>query len=147
MIVGDTALEDAIDERVFTVGRADPVIVPSPAELPEAAATLNFCEKVTILAGAGVEGAREEVLALADALGAPIVHALRGKDPCHLKTERVRSLTESLWAETRGTGVTGSALSPGATSPEFTAVVGTEDATAGARMGTPDDVVGTRARA
>ena len=80
VMAGDTALEDAKDERVFTVRRTDPVTVPSPAELQEAAATLNSCGNVTILAGAGVEGAREEVLALADALGAPIVHALRGKE-------------------------------------------------------------------
>src|SRR4051812_34425873 len=80
VMAGDTALTDAVDERVFTVRRTAPVIVPSPAELQEAAATLNSSEKITILAGAGVEGARDEVLALADALGAPIVHALRGKD-------------------------------------------------------------------
>ena len=80
VMAGDTALEDAKDERVFTVRRTDPVTVPSPAELQEAAATLNSCGNVTILAGAGIEGAREEVLALADALGAPIVHALRGKE-------------------------------------------------------------------
>ncbi|MCC3280493.1 SDR family NAD(P)-dependent oxidoreductase [Arthrobacter sp. zg-Y40] len=55
----------------------------------------------------------------------------------------VLSFTESLWAETRGTGVTVFALSPGATSTEFNAVVGTENATAGARMRTPDDVVAT----
>ncbi|MEG9248357.1 ubiquinone-dependent pyruvate dehydrogenase [Arthrobacter sp. Soc17.1.1.1] len=80
VIAGDTALHEASDERVFTVRRTDPVIVPSPAELQEAAATLNSCGKVTILAGGGVEGARDEVLALADVLGAPIVHALRGKE-------------------------------------------------------------------
>lgn len=55
----------------------------------------------------------------------------------------VLSFTEALWAETRGTGVTVFALSPGATSTEFNSVVGTEDATAGARMRTPDDVVTT----
>jgi len=55
----------------------------------------------------------------------------------------VLSFTESLWAELRGTGVTVFALSPGATSTEFNAVVGTDDATAGARMRTPDDVAAT----
>lgn len=55
----------------------------------------------------------------------------------------VLSFTESLWAETRASGVTVFALSPGATSTEFNAVVGTDDATAGARMRTPDDVVAT----
>lgn len=55
----------------------------------------------------------------------------------------VLSFTESLWAETRGSGVTVFALSPGATSTEFNAVVGTEDATSGARMRTPDAVAAT----
>jgi short-subunit dehydrogenase len=55
----------------------------------------------------------------------------------------VLSFTESLWAELRHTGVTVFALSPGATGTEFNAVVGTEDATAGARMRTPDDVART----
>jgi short-subunit dehydrogenase len=55
----------------------------------------------------------------------------------------VLSFTESLWAETRASGVTVFAVSPGATSTEFNAVVGTEDATAGARMRTADDVVAT----
>jgi uncharacterized protein len=55
----------------------------------------------------------------------------------------VLSFTESLWAELRSSGVTVFALSPGATSTEFNAVVGTDDATAGARMRTPDDVVAT----
>ena len=55
----------------------------------------------------------------------------------------VLSFTEALWAETRGSGVTVFALSPGATSTEFNAVVGTEDATAGARMRTADEVVAT----
>ncbi len=55
----------------------------------------------------------------------------------------ILSFTESLWAETRASGVTVFALSPGATSTEFNAVVGTDDATAGARMRTADDVVAT----
>jgi short-subunit dehydrogenase len=55
----------------------------------------------------------------------------------------VLSFTESMWAELRGTGTTVFALSPGATSTEFNAVVGTEDATAGSRMRTPDHVVAT----
>ena len=55
----------------------------------------------------------------------------------------VLSFTESLWAETRESGVIVFALSPGATSTEFNAVVGTDDATAGARMRTPEDVVAT----
>jgi pyruvate dehydrogenase (quinone) len=55
-------------------------VVPNEAELREAAGILNAAGKVTILAGAGVEGAHDEVVTLADALGAPIVHAMRGKE-------------------------------------------------------------------
>lgn len=55
----------------------------------------------------------------------------------------VLSFTEALWAETRGTGVTVFALSPGATSTEFNEVVGTEDATSGRKMRTAEDVVAT----
>lgn len=55
----------------------------------------------------------------------------------------VLSFTESLWAETRGSGATVFALSPGATSTEFNEVVGTEDATAGASMRAPEEVVAT----
>ncbi len=55
----------------------------------------------------------------------------------------VLDFTEALWAETRASGVTVFAVSPGATSTEFNAVVGTDDATSGARMRTPENVVAT----
>ena len=106
VMAGDTALEDAVDERVFTVRRTDPVVVPSPAELQEAVATLNSCGKVTNLAGAGVERAREAVLALADALGAPIVHALRpcaARNSSNTTTRSTSALTDS-WASRPDTG-------------------------------------------
>ncbi|UOG73965.1 ubiquinone-dependent pyruvate dehydrogenase [Hymenobacter tibetensis] len=53
---------------------------PAERDVREAAALLNEVEKVTILAGAGCAGAHTELLAVAEALGAPIVHALRGKE-------------------------------------------------------------------
>ncbi len=80
VLAGDVALADMPSARIPVVRRTEPVVVPSPSELDDAAALLNGAKKVTILAGAGVEGAREQVLALADKLGAPIVHALRGKE-------------------------------------------------------------------
>lgn len=55
----------------------------------------------------------------------------------------VLSFTEALWAETRASDVRVFALSPGATSTEFNAVIGTDDATTGAWMRTADDVVAT----
>jgi len=80
VISGDVALAQAASDAVSVIRRAEPRIVPSGVELQEAAGLLNAASRVTILAGAGVQGAHEEVLALADALGAPIVHALRGKE-------------------------------------------------------------------
>jgi len=58
----------------------------------------------------------------------------------------ILNFTEALWAELRHTGVTVFALSPGATATEFNDVVGTEDATAGVRKRSVDDVVATALR-
>ncbi|CAH0155111.1 Pyruvate dehydrogenase [ubiquinone] [Microbacterium oxydans] len=80
VIPGDVALADIADDRAVVIERTRPVVVPSGAELERAATLLNEAKSVTILAGAGVEGAHDEVIALADRLGAPIVHALRGKE-------------------------------------------------------------------
>ncbi|WP_243229861.1 ubiquinone-dependent pyruvate dehydrogenase [Microbacterium sp. CIAB417] len=80
VIPGDVALADIGDDRATVIERARPVVVPGAEELERAATLLNAARKVTILAGAGVEGAHDDVIALADRLGAPIVHALRGKE-------------------------------------------------------------------
>ncbi|MEJ1088519.1 ubiquinone-dependent pyruvate dehydrogenase [Microbacterium sp. Mu-80] len=80
VIPGEVALAESRDDRTTVIERARPVIVPNPGELDRAAELLNGCERVTILAGAGVEGAHDEVVALADRLAAPVVHALRGKE-------------------------------------------------------------------
>lgn len=53
---------------------------PDDASLRQAAAMLDASQAVTILAGAGVAGAHDELVALADTLKAPVVHALRGKE-------------------------------------------------------------------
>jgi pyruvate dehydrogenase (quinone) len=55
------------------------VVRPTDLELQEAANLLNAAKQVTIFGGAGVEGAHAELLAVAEALKAPVVHALRGK--------------------------------------------------------------------
>jgi pyruvate dehydrogenase (quinone) len=56
------------------------VVCPSIDELRQAADVLNRAQKVTILGGAGCQGAHDELVALAAKLKAPIVHALRGKE-------------------------------------------------------------------
>jgi pyruvate dehydrogenase (quinone) len=58
---------------------APPAPVPTDAELDAAAALINAGTKVAILAGRGCLGARDEVTALAEKLGAPIVKPLLGK--------------------------------------------------------------------
>ena len=80
VIPGDVALADAVDTTVSTLTDNHPRVIPADADLARAAALLNTAERVTILAGAGVAEAHDEVVALADALAAPVVHALRGKE-------------------------------------------------------------------
>ena len=52
---------------------------PDPSQLDAAASVLNAGSKVAMLVGAGALHAREEVLAVAEALGSPIVKTLPGK--------------------------------------------------------------------
>jgi pyruvate dehydrogenase (quinone)/pyruvate oxidase len=52
---------------------------PSPEDLQRLADVLNASTKPAILAGAGALHAREELLAVAEALGAPIIKTLSGK--------------------------------------------------------------------
>ncbi|MCH4249382.1 MAG: ubiquinone-dependent pyruvate dehydrogenase [Microbacteriaceae bacterium] len=79
VISGDVSLSEATNTRITKIERAHPVIVPNTQELARTASLLNESRKVTILAGAGAEGAHKELIALADALAAPVVHAFRGK--------------------------------------------------------------------
>ncbi len=58
----------------------DSGVTPPAHDLAAAAALLNDAKKVTILAGAGCEGAHAELLKIAEQMQAPIVHALRGKE-------------------------------------------------------------------
>jgi pyruvate dehydrogenase (quinone) len=53
--------------------------MPTPEELRRAADVLNAGKKVAILVGRGCLGARAEVTAIAEALGAPVAKALLGK--------------------------------------------------------------------
>jgi pyruvate dehydrogenase (quinone) len=57
-----------------------PATVPPAAVVAELAAFLNAGGRTTLLCGSGCAGAHPQLLALAEALKAPIVHALRGKE-------------------------------------------------------------------
>jgi pyruvate dehydrogenase (quinone) len=81
VLPGDVAQQTAqfVSPRV-PVRPTAAVVRPSASEIGELANLLNAAKKVTILGGAGCAGAREELLALAGRLKAPVVHALRGKE-------------------------------------------------------------------
>jgi pyruvate dehydrogenase (quinone) len=60
-------------------GFSAPEVVPSEDQLSRAAEVLNAGERVAMLIGAGTIGAGEEVVEVADALGAGVAKALLGK--------------------------------------------------------------------
>jgi pyruvate dehydrogenase (quinone) len=68
------------DAEPVPVRASSPVIRPDEESLAAAAQVLNNASAVTILAGAGCAGARDQLIALAGALQAPVVHAFRGKE-------------------------------------------------------------------
>ena len=63
-----------------TVMAPRPTVRPSDADLSRLAELLNGAKRVTIFGGLGCAGVHDELLALAEALKAPIGHTLRGKD-------------------------------------------------------------------
>ena len=81
VVPGDVFFRDAPARRATApIAATSSVVLPDAASLAAAAEVLNGAKRVTILAGAGVAGAHDEVIALAEKLQAPIVHALRGKE-------------------------------------------------------------------
>jgi len=81
VIPGDIALKPApAAARADWPRLSEPRLLPNRADVDALAELLNSSDKVTLLCGAGCAGAHDEVVGLADALGAPIVHALRGKE-------------------------------------------------------------------
>ncbi|AWB87136.1 ubiquinone-dependent pyruvate dehydrogenase [Mycetocola zhujimingii] len=80
VIPGDILQQKAEAPRTVSIRPTHSTVLPDAVGLAEAVRLLDAAPSVTILAGAGVAGAHAEVVALARALGAPIVHALRGKE-------------------------------------------------------------------
>ena len=79
VIPGDVLLAEAVDTHVSAMTASRSRVVPAREQLERAVELLEASKKVTILAGAGCQGAHDQLIALADILGAPIVHTLRGK--------------------------------------------------------------------
>jgi pyruvate dehydrogenase (quinone) len=81
IIPGDVALESIeVPSAARWIAPAPPLVHPNAADLGALAELLNGSDRITILAGGGCAGAHDEVVALADRLKAPVVHALRGKE-------------------------------------------------------------------
>ena len=81
VVPGEVFLADApAGPDPVPIRAASPVVRPDEESLAAAAQVLNNAGAVTILAGAGCAGAHDQLIALAAALKAPVVHAFRGKE-------------------------------------------------------------------
>ena len=81
VVPGEVFVADAPHGAQPTVLRTvSPVMRPDDESLATAARVLNAAGRVTILAGAGCAGAHDQLIGLAAALKAPVVHAFRGKE-------------------------------------------------------------------
>ena len=86
IVPNDLQEEDAVEEPARAhgtvhsgVGYSEPKVVPADAQLRRAADVLNAGEKVAMLVGQGALHAADEVLEVADLLGAGVAKALLGK--------------------------------------------------------------------
>jgi pyruvate dehydrogenase (quinone) len=81
VVPGEVFVADApANARPARLRAVSPVIRPDEESLAAAAQVLNGAGRVTILAGAGCADAHDQLIALAEALKAPVVHAFRGKE-------------------------------------------------------------------
>jgi pyruvate dehydrogenase (quinone) len=78
---GDVALQPASDTPpTKALVASQPTVIPPERDLEGLAALLNAGGRITLLCGSGCAGAHDQVVALAERLKAPIVHALKGKE-------------------------------------------------------------------
>jgi pyruvate dehydrogenase (quinone) len=82
VIPGDVALQNisATPSAGPSIAVRPPTVIPSDRDLDELAARLNASKRTTLLCGRGCAGAHDSLMALADKLKSPIVHAFGGKD-------------------------------------------------------------------
>ncbi|AQY66868.1 ubiquinone-dependent pyruvate dehydrogenase [Pseudomonas veronii] len=80
VIPGDVSLLEVEDTLKPWPTLHAPRTLPAEQDLQRLSEILDSSQKVTLLCGSGCAGAHAQVVALADALGAPVVHALRGKE-------------------------------------------------------------------
>ncbi len=83
VVPGDVALKPAGKRAPAVMAGLlppKPVVRPADTDVAALADFLNGAERVTLFCGRGCAGAHEELMALAEALKSPIVHALGGKE-------------------------------------------------------------------
>ena len=83
VVPGDVALKPAVPApppKPAGLAPAAPTITPSERSLDELAELLNAAQRVTLLCGGGCAGAHDQLMQFAEAVKAPIVHAMGGKD-------------------------------------------------------------------
>jgi pyruvate dehydrogenase (quinone) len=80
IVPADISAATAPDQPPFAVHRSRPVIRPAEDELDAIARLLAAGDRIAIYGGSGCEGAHDRVIALADALKAPVAHTSRAKD-------------------------------------------------------------------
>ena len=80
VIPGDVSLLEVEDKLKPWPALHAPRTLPAEQDLQRLTEILQSSQKVTLLCGSGCAGAHDQVVALADTLGAPVVHALRGKE-------------------------------------------------------------------
>ncbi|NMZ90854.1 MULTISPECIES: ubiquinone-dependent pyruvate dehydrogenase [Pseudomonas] len=80
VIPGDVSLLEVEDKLKPWPALHTPRTLPAEQDLQRLTEILESSKKVTLLCGSGCAGAHDQVVALAYTLGAPVVHALRGKE-------------------------------------------------------------------
>ncbi|AYN96195.1 ubiquinone-dependent pyruvate dehydrogenase [Pseudomonas sp. LTJR-52] len=80
VIPGDVALLEVDAGKTAWPVLNPPRLMPSEQDINRLATLLADSKAVTLMCGSGCADYHDEVVALADMLGAPVVHALRGKE-------------------------------------------------------------------
>ncbi|AKK03944.1 pyruvate dehydrogenase [Corynebacterium epidermidicanis] len=81
VLPGNISMCDAEDDTYLNskVAVDKPVVFPHPAQAADLVKAINEADTVALFCGAGCKDAREQVLALAEKIKAPVGHALGGK--------------------------------------------------------------------
>jgi len=80
VVPGDISAVEVDEGPAYAVHVPEPVVRPSDAELDRIAAILKDGGKIAVYAGAGCQGAHDQVVRLCETLKAPMAHTSRAKD-------------------------------------------------------------------